>query len=389
MSRPMRQDLFLDHAVITHNHDGEGICGDFYAAFDSGQHPVFVLSDGMGSGVKANIMATLTSTILGRLLEHGLPLAECVDTIAASLPLCKERGMAYATFTAAQIRDDQLFLVEYGNPSCILLRGGKVVPARTHVRFVGDKEIHERTIRIQPDDVLLMMSDGVTHAGIGVSTIDGWSVKEIGEFLSSTDLVNNCAAVTAALLDERCNEMSAGQFGDDRTIAVLRFCPHATANMVMGPPARGHDECAALRLFFSKHGKHIVCGGTTSQIVARFLDKPLELLQGTGDGDVPDMGKIDGVDLTTEGIITLQATLALVDRIARDPDHILYLGTRPDELLYRALFMESTNINIFFGTAFNDAHSDTNIAFDNKLTAIKTLCRKLEAAGKMTSIQYY
>ena len=102
MSRPMRQDLFLDHAVITHNHDGEGICGDFYAAFDSGQHPVFVLSDGMGSGVKANIMATLTSTILGRLLEHGLPLAECVDTIAASLPLCKERGMAYATFTAAQ-----------------------------------------------------------------------------------------------------------------------------------------------------------------------------------------------------------------------------------------------------------------------------------------------
>ena len=101
------------------------------------------------------------------------------------------------------------------------------------------------------------------------------------------------------------------------------------------------------------------------------------------------MGKIDGVDLTTEGIITLQATLALVDRIARDPDHILHLGTRPDELLYRALFMESTNINIFFGTAFNDAHSDTNIAFDNKLTAIKTLCRKLEAAGKMTSIQYY
>ena len=134
MSRPMRQDLFLDHAVITHNHDGEGICGDFYAAFDSGQHPVFVLSDGMGSGVKANIMATLTSTILGRLLEHGLPLAECVDTIAASLPLCKERGMAYATFTAAQIRDDQLFLVEYGNPSCILLRGGKVECAfRRHV----------------------------------------------------------------------------------------------------------------------------------------------------------------------------------------------------------------------------------------------------------------
>ena len=101
------------------------------------------------------------------------------------------------------------------------------------------------------------------------------------------------------------------------------------------------------------------------------------------------MGRIEGVDLTTEGIITLQHTLALHERIAADPDHILRLGQRPDELLYRALFMESTNINIFFGTAFNDAHSGTNIAFDNKITAIKTLCRKLEEAGKKTSIQYY
>lgn len=389
MTKAMPQDIFLDRAVITHNHDGEGLCGDFYGEFGSAEHPVAVLSDGMGSGVKANIMSTITSTILGRLLEHGLPLAECVDTIAASLPLCKERGMAYATFTAAQIRGDQLFLVEYGNPPCILFRGGKALPTQCQVRFVGDKEIHERTLRIQSGDLLLMMSDGVTHAGIGVSTIDGWSIQEIGDFLSGTDLAGNCAAVTAALLDERCNTMSDGQFGDDRTIAVMRFCPHSTANIVMGPPARGHDEQAALRLFFSKRGKHIVCGGTTSQIVANYLGKPLELIQGSGDADVPDMGRIEGVDLTTEGIITLQHTLALHERIAADPDHILHLGQRPDELLYRALFMESTNINIFFGTAFNDAHSGTNIAFDNKITAIKTLCRKLEEAGKKTSIQYY
>lgn len=389
MSKPLRQDLFLDHAVITHNHDGEGICGDFYATYTNGQYPVFVLSDGMSSGVKANIMSTLTATILGRLLENGLPLAECVDTIAASLPLCKERGMSYATFTAVQIQSDRILLVEYENPACILMRDGRPHQVPCQVRFVGDKEIHERTIRIQPNDVLLMMSDGVTHAGIGVSTIDGWSEQEIADFLATTALSTNCAAVTAALLDQRCNQMSADQFGDDRTIAVLRFCPHTTANVIMGPPARGHDERAALRLFFSKHGKHIVCGGTTSQIVARYLEKPLELLQGTGDAEVPDMGRIDGVDLTTEGIITLQATLDLAERIAREPDHILHLGTRPDELLYRTLFMESTNINIFFGTAFNDAHSGTNIAFDHKITAIKTLCQKLEEAGKKTSIRYY
>ncbi len=389
MAKAMQRDIFLDRALITHNHDGEGICGDYFAAFGGNTYPVMVLSDGMGSGVKANIMSTITSTILGRLMEHGIPLAECVDTIAASLPLCKERGMAYATFTAAQIQEDQLFLVEYGNPSCILLRDGHPLPSQCQVRFVGDKEIHERTIRIQPGDVLLMMSDGVTHAGIGISRIDGWSVEEIGEFLTSIDPSNHCAAITAARLDEHCNEMSGGHFGDDRTIAIMRFCNHSTANVVMGPPARGHDEHAALRLFFAKRGKHIVCGGTTSQIVARYLDKPLELLQGTGDAEVPDMGYIDGVDLTTEGIITLQATLALREKIEHDPLLVLKLGNRPDELLYRALFMESTNINIFFGTAFNEAHSGTNIAFDHKITAIKTLCSKLEEAGKRTNIQYY
>lgn len=389
MTKKMRQDLFLDHALIAHNHDGEGICGDFSATYGGGDYPVFVLSDGMGSGVKANIMATLTATILGRLLEKGLPLADCVDTIAASLPLCKERGMSYATFTAAQIRENQLFLVEYGNPTSILMREGRAVPPRCHVRFVGDKEIHERTILIQPGDVLVMMSDGVTHSGIGVSTADGWSEAEIGDFLATTNLAENCAAVTAALLDARCSEMSAGTFGDDRTIIVLRFCPHATANVVMGPPARGHDERAALRLFFSKHGKHIVCGGTTSQLVASFLEKPLSLLAGSGDVEVPDMGEIEGVDLVTEGIITLQATLALAERIAREPAHILALGNRADERLYRALFMESTNINIFFGTAFNNAHSGTSIAFDKKITAIKALCQKLEACGKKTSIRYY
>lgn len=389
MSKKLRQDIFLDRAVITHNHDGEGICGDFFVAYGDASQPVMVLSDGMGSGVKANIMSTITSTILGRLLEHGIPLAECVDTIAASLPLCKERGMAYATFTAAQIHDGRLFLVEYGNPPCIVFRNGKPLPGQCQVRFVGDKEIHERTIFIQPGDVLLMMSDGVTHAGIGVSTIDGWSVKEIGDFLSETDIHSNCAAVTAALLDERCNEMSAGQFGDDRTIAVLRLCPHATANMVMGPPAQGHDERAALRLFFGKRGKHIVCGGTTSQIVSNYLEEPLTLIEGSGDAEVPDMGHIEGVDLVTEGIITLQATLKLREKILSDPDHILKLGDRPHERLYRALFMESTNINIFFGTASNEGHAGTSINFENKLTAIKDLHHKLLEAGKIVSIQYY
>lgn len=389
MAKAMRQNLFLDAAVISRNHDGEKICGDFFGQYGSLEHPVFVLSDGMGSGVKANIMSTITVTILGRLLEHGIPLAECVDTIAASLPLCKERGIAYSTFTAAELRGDQLFVVEYGNPTAILFRGGQPVPSRVHVRFVGDKEIHERTIPVQSGDVLLMMSDGVTHAGIGVSTIDGWREQDIASFLAGEALTRDCAAVTAARLDAECSRMSAGQLGDDRTICVLRFCPHATTNVAIGPPAKKHNADALLHLFFSKKGKHIVCGGSTSQMVSDYLQKPLALIQGSGNAEVPDMARIDGVDLVTEGIITIGKLIELRTRIESEPTQVLALGTLPHEQLYRALFMDSTNVNIFFGTASNEGHDGTRINFENKLSTVKRLCELLQSAGKMTQIQYY
>ncbi len=389
MGNAMQRDIFLDRAVISHNHDGEKICGDFYNDFGSWEHPVSVLSDGMGSGVKANIMSTITTTILGRLLEHGIPLSECVDTIAASLPLCKDRGMAYATFTAAQIRDNQLFLVEYDNPPCIIFRNGQPIPAQYHVRFVGDKEIHERSHPLQLGDVLVMMSDGVTHSGIGVSNLNGWSTKEIGEFLASTDLMNNSAAVTAALLDRHCDELSGGRYSDDRTISVMRFCSHATTNLVMGPPTNADAKEAALDIFFAKKGTRIVCGGSTSHIISEYLGKPIELIQGSGDAEVPDMASIEGIDLVTEGVITMQKTLELYAYIKEHPTHVLELGSRPHELLYQELFMNSTNINIFFGTASNAAHEDTSISFENKLSSIKTLCDKLEQAGKIVRIQYY
>ena len=239
-----------------------------------------------------------------------------------------------------------------------------------------------------------MMSDGVTHAGIGVSTIDGWSVKEIGEFLSSTDLVNNCAAVTAALLDERCNEMSAGQFGDDRTIAVLRFCPHATANMVMGPPARGHDECAALRLFFSKHGKHIVCGGTTSQIAADYLHETIvtSLDYGT-DPAIPPVGHMKGVDLVTEGVITMSRVVEYAKAFVEGTDltNLWSVQTDGASQIAQLLFEYATDINFFIGKAINPAHQnpDLPITFGIKIRLVQELSEYLEKMGKQIKVSYF
>lgn len=385
----MREELFLDSALISRNHDGETLCGDFSKMFGTDSEPVFVLSDGMGSGVKANILATLTCTILGRLLEHGIPLAECVDTIAATLPVCRERHMAYATFTAMQISGDRLFLVEYDNPSAILIRNGKILKTDCNVRFVGDKEIHQRQIDIMPGDVLVLMSDGVTHSGIGRTNDDGWSANEAGQFLVENFHSESCAAVMAAVLDRECSRLSNGALDDDRTIAVMRFCYRSTVNLMMGPPENPKDDEKMLKQFFAKKGQHIVCGGSTGSMVSRYLCKPIELVEGSGNEQVPDMAKLDGIDLLTEGIITLKAALDLRDRLKYKPELILELHDSPEELLYKKLFLESTNVNIFFGTAANAAHKDIGISFETKLEAIKNLQTELRQAGKKVNKEYF
>lgn len=385
----MREELFLDRALISRNHDGETLCGDFSKMFGTDSQPVFVLSDGMGCGVKANILATLTCTILGRLLEHGIPLAECVDTIAATLPVCRERHMAYATFTAMQISGDRLFLVEYDNPSAILIRNGKVLKTGCTVRFVGDKEIHERQLDIVPGDVLVLMSDGVTHSGIGRTNDNGWTAAEAGRFLAEKGASENCAAITAAVLDKKCSELSDYTLDDDRTIAVMRFCHRSTVNLMMGPPENPKDDERMLKLFFAKKGQHIVCGGSTGSMVSRYLDKPIELCEGSGSEQVPDMARLDGIDLLTEGIITLKAALDLRERIKNKPELILQLGESPEELLYKKLFLESTDVNIFFGTAANIAHEEIGISFEKKLEAIKNLQSELKAAGKIVKKEYF
>ncbi len=385
----MREELFLDSALISRNHDRETLCGDFSQMFGTDTEPVFVLSDGMGSGVKANILATLTCTILGRLLEHGIPLAECVDTIAATLPVCRERHMAYATFTAMQISGDRAFLVEYDNPPAIVIRNGQVLKSSCNVRFVGDKEIHQRQFDIMPGDVIVLMSDGVTHSGIGRTNDDGWTTAEAGEFLIENGAAENCAAVTAAILDKKCARLSKDALDDDRTIAVMRFCQRTTVNLMMGPPENSKDDERMLKLFFAKKGQHVVCGGSTGTMVSRYLNKPIELVEGSGSERVPDMAKLEGVDLLTEGIITLKAALDLRERIKEKPELILELRESPEELLYKKLFLESSNVNIFFGTAANAAHKDIGISFEKKLEAIKKLYSELLAAGKTVKKEYF
>lgn len=390
MSRMIEDYIFLDLASVSRCKHQETLCGDFYQVFGNRERRVIAMSDGLGSGVRANILATLTATILGTMLDRKMPLEECIDTVASTLPMSKKHGLAYATFTAVEVEKNVVYIMNYDNPPVLLFREGKAIRYPYTVRFVGDKEIHESRVTVQEGDVLVMMTDGVTHSGIGKHNDRGWTVAEIQTYLEEQNVRALSAAEIAALLQKKCLELCDGVNDDDTTTVVLSFRSHTNLNMLIGPPKNKRDDEQVLKLFFHKEGYHIVSGGNTSKMVSRYLDKPVVVQTGSGNAEVPDMALIEGVDMVTEGVITLEKVCEICEAVLNDPMEILPLreGTDPASMLSLLLLQSATDINILFGMAANEAHDDIGIGFERKLQLIRKLDDLLTRMGKQVKITY-
>ena len=363
---------------------GEALCGDNLTLSRDEERTVAVLADGLGSGVKANILSTLTSTILHTLMARRLPLDECIDTVAAALPVCKERRLAYSTFTALDLTRDRLQLVQFDNPAALLLRGGKALDYRSTVRFVGDKEVHECSLPLMDGDLIVLMSDGVTHAGVGKLSPNGWPREEVAAYLERLDTAQMCAAHIAARVVCACQTLYENECDDDTTVFVAKARPHAPVSIMIGPPERRDDDDKVFRLFFSKSGKKIVCGGSTAQAVSQYLRRPLTVVEDSGTELVPDMGRIEGVDLVTEGVLTLRQALSCCREFAGDAMSFLRLCEQKDPASRLALLLleEATDITIYLGRAVNEAHAGTEIDFPAKLRLVSELEDVLTALGK-------
>ena len=162
-------DLCADIGYKSINHYGEELCGDHVDIVEDGENStVIVLADGLGSGVKASILSTLTSKIISTMMAEGLPLEECVSTIAATLPVCSVRGVAYSTFTIIHLLNNEIAeLIQYDNPQVIVIRDCEIYDYPKTEMNIGGKRIYKSTIRLQEDDVFIAMSDGCPHAGMG------------------------------------------------------------------------------------------------------------------------------------------------------------------------------------------------------------------------------
>lgn len=389
-------DLCADIGYKSINHEGEQLCGDHVDVVEQEDGSiVIVLADGLGSGVKASILSTLTSRIISTMVAEGLSIEDCVETIAATLPVCSVRGVAYSTFTILHlIRNQSIELMQYDNPRVILIRDGEVCDYPQTELNIGGKKIFRSDFRLQENDLFVAMSDGCPHAGIGMAYNFGWKLEDIASFMAQMSLTGNTAKVLCTMLVDECNKLYGNRPGDDATACVLRIRRREPMNILFGPPENRDDCGRMMSLFFSKEGKHIICGGTTASIAADWLHKPLKMtldfVKGT---DVPPMAELEDVDLVTEGVVTMSRVLTYArDYLDANESYEKWgFGRDGASRICQLLFEEATDINFFVGRAMNPAHQnpDLPINFNIKMNIVEELSECLKNMGKRIKISYF
>lgn len=388
-------NLCADIGYKSINHYGEQLCGDHIDIVQENDDSyVVVLADGMGSGVKASILSTLTSKIISTMVSEGLSIEECVSTIAATLPVCTVRGVAYSTFTIVHLINNRTAeLIQYDNPSIIMFRDYQYFDYPKEELDIDGKKIYKSTILLQEDDIFIAMSDGCPHAGIGTAYNFGWRREDIAEYMGSLIPAGYTAKTLATMLIDECNRLYGNKPGDDASACVIKIRERVPMNLLFGPPADRDDCDRMMSLFFSKKGKHIVCGGTTAAIAAKWLGKPLKTEIHYVKSDVPPIAEIEGVDLVTEGVVTMNRVI----EYAKD-----YLGENKENekwnfshdgasLICRMLFEEGTDINFYVGRAVNPAHQnpDLPINFHIKMNLVEELSQALTQMGKRIKVSYF
>ncbi|HJD01309.1 MAG TPA: serine/threonine-protein phosphatase [Candidatus Mediterraneibacter excrementavium] len=387
----------IDAAWKSLNKHQEELCGDKVEILKTEESDILILADGMGSGVKANILATLTSRILGTMLREGAQIESCVETIARTLPVCSVRKVAYATFSILQIyHDGRAYLAEFDNPSCIFIRNGRIVDYPYEVREIGGKKIHEYNFTVQKNDCFILMSDGVVYAGAGsILDLNGWTWEAVADYALKCTKQSMSASRLAVMLSQACEELYEEKPGDDTTVAVARVIERKIVNIFTGPPKSKEDDGRLMHDFMHVEGKKVVAGGTSANIAARILGKEIVTRIDSRNPDVPPTAEIEGIDLVTEGVLTLGGCLKLLKKYVNDEFDAEFF----DELdadngasrLAKLLIEECTELNLFVGTAVNAAHQETELNFDLSMrqNLVDQLIRTAEAMGKTVKAVYY
>ncbi|HOJ89247.1 MAG TPA: SpoIIE family protein phosphatase [Pseudothermotoga sp.] len=366
--------------------EGEEICGDSISIKRDQNKVAVSVSDGLGSGVKASILSTLTTSMATTMLFNGVPVNEVFSSILATLPVCKIRGISYANLCSVvfDAQDSTCSIVEYEFPVTLYFRNKNLINLERRMAIVEAREISISKITPSEGDLIFITTDGVSQAGMGTENFPlGFGLKNIIREINVL-LQNNISPKNIVEhLIKLTRKLDRGTRGDDALAAVVQFKKLQVINLFVGPPQDRSKDEELVKSFMHKDGKKVVCGGTTAQIFEKVLKRKVELDLRSFCEDLPPIGKMEGIDLVTEGIVTLT--------------HVFrYLSGQQERLVYGAnalaeMLLEADQVNFFVGRAINPAHQNPLFSHDIslKFRLIHDIAQILKENGKIVNLEYF
>lgn len=382
----MDNRFYIEVNAELKNHHESRICGDVFLSrrINEENRIVAVLSDGMGHGVKANMLATLTATMALNFTAEHKEMHRIAEIIMNTLPECSERKMSYSTFTIIDIEfDGKVRILEYDNPQTIVLRGKKIFePEWTCVMLEGGKsagkELKSCEFVPEKEDRIIFFSDGVAQSGLGGGKfLFGWGRDSVQQYV--VELVNHEPDISALQLAHKVVNMAHVNDGylskDDTSCGVIYFREPRKMLVCTGPPFEETNDSGFARMVDQFDGKKIICGATTADIIARELKRSIEDTFDFDDPDLPPISLMEGVDLVTEGILTL----GKVTEILKGFNSSTRLTKGPADRIVKML-IESDEIHFIIGTRINIAHQDPSLPVELEIrrTVVKRIARLLE-----------
>lgn len=361
-------EYFIDTVALTVNKNGEELCGDQIEIADTQDGKILVLSDGLGSGVKANILATLTSKIAVTMLKEKATLEDTIETIMKTLPVCSVRKLSYSTFTIVKAtKDGMVKIFEFDNPSYFYFREGVSCKVSKKRREIHGKILLESTIKMKPGELLMLVSDGVVHAGVGKLLNFGWQWQDIASFAQDT-LRNSAGTSLSHEIMSYTNILYDFMPGDDASVVSLAVKERKTLHLFTGPPKNPGDDKFLADAFLRAKGIKVISGGTTANIISGLTGKELKVKMEDLRKELPPIAVMEGADLITEGILTISRVVDLLKWSREGEKSTEILGQlfvdHGASKLSRLLLNEASEVVIWLGTAVNPAHQSEGFVFN-------------------------
>ncbi|MCF3575084.1 SpoIIE family protein phosphatase [Planktothrix agardhii] len=387
----MSQDNFFDICHLSLNKKGEELCGDQVKFTKSETKSTIVLSDGLGSGVKASILATLTTEILITMLNADVPLEEVIKTVIGTLPICQVRKIAYATFTIISINHltNEFKVINFDNPPILYFKKGRIVKLETKIDKILGKKIQYSEGTLERGDFIGAISDGILYAGLGDTMNFGWGWDNIAKYMERIFIsqATNSRTIIEQVMSET-RSLYRENIGDDATFVGVYVRKPNPVMIFTGPPLDiTQDELYADKLL-NFPGRKVICGGTTGNLVANYMGETIEMDIATMRKDLPPIGKLKEVDLVTEGILTISKATEILRKCKGDIARLA--SDNNGAVLLAREIIEGDSIYFLVGQQINEFYQNPllpkNISIRRNL--IEDLVQLLRSQQKEVVIEY-